>query len=121
MKSILVIEDNTLVRELIVSCLAQMPVNVHSVPTAESGIDYLRQNRKPDLILSDVLLPQRSGSEFVQHLRAFPATRDIPIVAVTVFGGQDDVKRLKASGFSGVIAKPIDPQKFATEVAQWLG
>lgn len=120
MKTILVIEDNTLVRELIGSCLQNLRAKVRCVTSAEEGLDVIRGGERPDLVLTDVVLPKRSGAEFVQHLRAHPATRSLRVVAVTVLGDGNSAQRLRAAGFNDVIAKPIDPAQFATQVAKWL-
>jgi len=120
MKSVLVIEDNPLVRELIVSCLARIQANIRAVNSAEEALDTIRHDGRPDLILSDVVLPQRSGSDLVKHLRGNEMTRDIPVVAVTVLADPKDELRLRADGFSDVIAKPIDPALFTARVARWI-
>ena len=120
MKTALVVEDNPLVRELILSCLAGMDVGTRSAKSAEEAIDSIRQEGKPDLILCDVLLPQRSGTDFIRHLRAHAPTRRIPVVAVTVLADEQAAHRLRAAGFNDVIAKPIDPEHFAAQVARWL-
>ncbi|MCH7737095.1 MAG: response regulator, partial [Chloroflexi bacterium] len=80
MKTVLVVEDNPLVRELIVSCLAKLSARVRAVSSAEDAIEALRNDGKPDLILIDVVLPRRSGSDLIRHLRNQDLTRDVPAV-----------------------------------------
>lgn len=120
MKTILVVEDNPLVRELIVSCLAKLPAHVRAVNSAEDAIDAIRNDGKPDLILIDVVLPQRSGSDLIRHLRAQDLTRDVLAVAVTVLADENAESALRAEGFNDVIAKPFDPQQFTAQVARWI-
>ena len=120
MKNILVIEDNKLVRELIGSCLSKLRASVRSVTSAEEGLEVIRRGARPDLVLTDVVLPKRSGADLVQHLRAHAATRSMPVIAVTVLAGGTSAQQLKAMGFNDVISKPIDPARFAAQVAQWL-
>jgi CheY-like chemotaxis protein len=120
MKNILVIEDNALVRDLIGSCLAKLHVSVRSVTSAEEGLEAIRGVTRPDLVLTDIVLPKRSGAELVRHLRAHPSTKNMPVVAVTVLADESSALQLKSLGFNDVIPKPIDPARFAAQVAQWL-
>lgn len=120
MKTILIIEDNTLVRELIGSCLQGLPAKLQCVASAEEGLDLIRSGKQPSLVLTDVVLPKRSGTDLVRHLRAHSKTKTMPIIAVTVLGDGNSAQHLKSIGFSDVIAKPIDPARFATQVALWL-
>ena len=120
MKTILVVEDNALVRELIRSCLQSLRANLRCVTSAEEALEAIRSGLKPDLVLTDIVLPQRSGSELVQHLRSHPGTQNLPVIAVTVSGDETAIPQLKDKGFTDVIPKPIDPARFAAQVAQWL-
>jgi CheY-like chemotaxis protein len=120
MKSVLVIEDNALVRELILSCLSKLPVKLRAVTSAEDAVASMRSEGLPDLVLSDVMLPERQGTDLVQHLRAHPATASLPVIAVTTVGEEDGGAHLRKLGFTDVIPKPIDPVNFATQVSRWL-
>jgi CheY-like chemotaxis protein len=120
MKTVLVVEDNALVAELIGSCLQSLRADLRCVNSAEEALDSLRSGFKPDLILTDIVLPKRSGTDLVKHLRSHSTTRDLPIIAVTVLGDETTANQLKSTGFDGVIPKPIDPARFAAQVAQWL-
>lgn len=118
MKKILIVEDNPLVCELIMSSLRMLPHSVRAVRTAEEALDAMRAER-PDLVLCDVLLPGRSGADLVRHIRNTGA-HDMKVVAVTTLAGRNDAAKLKASGFDGIITKPIDPATFAADVARRL-
>jgi CheY-like chemotaxis protein len=60
------------------------------------------------------------GHQVVQTLKADPALRSLPVIAVTALAMVGDRERLLASGFDGYIAKPIDPQRFVDEIAAFL-
>ena len=84
------------------------------------GIELVRRE-KPDLILLDIHMPRMDGYEVVRRLRADPEYSQIPIVAVTALAMVGDRERILTSGFSGYIAKPLDPELFATQVEKYVG
>lgn len=79
------------------------------------GIELARRE-KPDLILLDIHMPRMDGYEVARRLNADPECRKIPIVAVTALAMVGDREKILASGFSGYIAKPLDPETFVTQV-----
>lgn len=79
------------------------------------GIELARCE-KPDLILLDIHMPRMDGYEVARRLNADLECRKIPIVAVTALAMVGDREKILASGFSGYIAKPLDPETFATQV-----
>src|SRR5690349_3987857 len=84
------------------------------------GVELARR-QKLDLILLDIHMPQMDGYEVVRRLKNDRDCREIPIVAVTALAMVGDREKILASGFSGYIAKPIDPETFATQVQEYLG
>jgi two-component system, cell cycle response regulator DivK len=71
-----------------------------------AAMDIARQKR-PDLILLDIQLPDMAGTEVAGRLKADPRTRATPIVAVTAFAMPGDRERFIGSGCDDYIAKPI--------------
>jgi CheY-like chemotaxis protein len=76
--------------------------------------------RRPDLILMDIQLPEVDGLTATRHLKADPATRDIPVVAVTSYAMKGDEAKAFAAGCSGYVTKPIDKTLFLDTVARLL-
>lgn len=116
---ILVIEDNGTNRALMVYLLKAFGYTTLEAVDGEAGVERARRER-PELIVCDVHLPTLDGYGVVQELKNDQATRDIPIVAVTVLAMSGDHDRLLAAGFDGYISKPIAPATFAQEVANFL-
>ena len=54
-------------------------------------------------------------------LRADPATKDIPIIALTAHALADDRERAQAVGFTSYLAKPVEPRAVVAEVQRWIG
>ena len=78
------------------------------------------QRRKPDLILTDISMPRIDGFGLLQALRSTPETARIPVVAITVNGEDEDVRRGIEAGFTSYLTKPIDTGTLAMVVAGYL-
>jgi two-component system, cell cycle response regulator DivK len=112
---ILMIEDNVQNRYLASFLLTQRG---HEVFEAESGPEGIRlaAQMKPDLILLDIQLPVMDGYAVAQALRLDPSLERVPIIAVTSYAMVGDRERVLASGCTGYIEKPINPDTFADEI-----
>ncbi|GBD99251.1 sensor histidine kinase TmoS [bacterium BMS3Abin07] len=106
MQKILFIDDDPEIRLLIKSALKDFG-EVLVAETGEEGIALAREKR-PSLVLIDIMLPGLSGYDVVMKLRQIEYFRNIPIVAVTAYGGKRDVTRAKTLGFDEYIIKPFD-------------
>jgi CheY-like chemotaxis protein len=119
MARILVVEDNPDNRELMTYLLNAFGHEVSAAENGELAIAAIREGRF-ELIICDVHLPRMDGHQVVQTLKADPALRSLPVIAVTALAMVGDRERLLSSGFDGYIAKPIDPQRFVDEIAVFL-
>ena len=111
MSRILVIDDNAINLELLSYLLRAWQHEVLVAHAGNEGLDLARRHR-PDLIVCDVQMPGRDGYEVARTLRADPALRDIPLVAVTANAMVGDREKALDAGFDAHFAKPIDPQLF---------
>jgi len=74
-----------------------------------------------DIILLDLMLPRgASGYNIIKEIRAHKAFARVPIIAVSAADASEAIPLAQKAGFSGFIAKPIDFQKFSTQIAQIL-
>ncbi len=118
--TVLHIEDNPINLKLVKKFLAVRPdIELLEATSAESGLDIVRSKR-PDLILLDINLPGMDGFSAMNHLKDDPATRDIPVVAVTANAMLRDVERGIAAGFTAYLAKPLDVAMFLKTVDNCL-
>lgn len=94
----------------------------HTVIQATNGLDgiALAQEHKPDLILLDIQLPHMNGYEIAQRLRAHSELLSVPIVAVTSYAMVGDKEQALAAGCNGYIEKPINPDTFLDQIADFL-
>lgn len=118
-KRILLIEDNAVNRRLAQFLLKSKGYEVWEATTASEAFATLKE-RRPDLILMDIQLPEVDGLTATRHLKADPATQDIPVVAVTSYAMKGDETRALEAGCSGYVTKPIDKTLFLDTVARVL-
>ena len=109
-KTILIIEDDSNIRELLRLYLSQ---EGYKIETAQDGLEGLRAFRahEPDLILLDLMMPGIDGFEVIRRLRANPETADIQIVILSALNSNEDVVKGFNEGANDFIMKPIIMEK----------
>ncbi len=119
-KTVLLVEDNEDNRIIYSTVLRHVG---YDVVEAEDGVQAiaLARSAKPDLILMDISIPELDGWEATRILRADPATKRTPIIALTAHALPDDRERAAQVGFTAYLAKPVEPRAVVAEVKRWLG
>ncbi len=115
---VLYIEDNVFNRTLVRRILEAEGIKVAEADNADDGIEMAR-TLVPDLILMDLSMPELDGLTATRTLRQIPALSHVPIVAVTANVMPDDRQRALEI-CDGYIPKPIDVDRFPTEVMRYL-
>ncbi len=118
-RSILVVEDNVLMRKLFVRCLEEGGYSVIEAESALDVIDIMRDT-PPDLVVMDIVMPGLSGVELIKQIRADADLRPIKVIAVTNLATPADKRRLADAGFDGHISKPIKPKDFLNSIAGFM-
>jgi two-component system, cell cycle response regulator DivK len=116
---ILVVEDNAKNLKLLRDVLQFSGYEVAEARSGEEGVE-LAGRRTPDLILMDLQLPGIDGIEALRLLRENPATRAVPVVAVTAFAMKNDRNRALLAGFDGYVEKPISVRALPSQVKSFL-
>jgi CheY-like chemotaxis protein len=106
-RRVLIIEDNVDAAETLKIALELCD---HLVEVAYTGPEGIERSRawQPELVICDIGLPGMDGYAVARAIRANPALRSIPLVALTGYAGPDDVERALAAGFDLHLAKPPD-------------
>jgi CheY-like chemotaxis protein len=114
-RRILIIDDNDSTLDLLEVFLFRQ----YDILTAQNGFDGLKvaQEQRPDLIVTDIMMPVMDGIAFFNELRRRKETAHIPVVAVTSFAEPTTVKSLTNVGFAGVVAKPFQRDAILSTVA----
>jgi two-component system cell cycle response regulator DivK len=118
-KRILLIEDNEDNRRIIRDLLASTDYELIEAQDGGAGLT-MAATHKPDLILMDIQLPVIDGFEATRRLKADPALRHIPIVAVTSYALSGDDAKALAAGCDAYIAKPFSPRQLLSKVRELL-
>jgi DNA-binding response OmpR family regulator len=106
--TILVIDDDPVVRQVVDLALTQAGYTVASASTGESGVQALQHTRAA-LILLDVQMPGMSGISVLDALRRSARGGRTPVIMLTSRGDADTVRAALAGGASGYIVKPFKP------------
>lgn len=106
---VLVVEDSDAIRTAFTILLEESGYTVAAAPTGADAV-RLAGERIPDLVLLDLGLPDISGLDVARRIKGDPATRDIPVVALT--GRDDDTDRqaMLSAGCRDFWLKPVDTQ-----------
>lgn len=114
-KRILVVEDNDLNRKLFCDLLRANGFAVEPVADGREAIDRARLF-VPNLVIMDIQLPNISGLELIEALKADKDLRAIPVLAVTAYAGKGDEERIRDAGAEGYLAKPVSIGPFMAAV-----
>lgn len=119
MKTILIVEDAELNRELLVQLLE----DDYRLVLAEDGQAALEKaaQARPDLILMDLSLPRMDGWEATRHLKADARFSSIPVIVLSAHAMRGDEERARASGCDDFLTKPIDEALLYQKLARHLG
>lgn len=119
-KVILVVEDHPQNLELVTDLLESAGYRVLTATTAEEGL-VLASAHGPDLILMDIRLPGLDGLKATQILKEDPATRAIPVIALTAYAMPEDRQRIRAAGCEGYLTKPLQIPVLLEQVDSYFG
>lgn len=119
MATVLVIEDNLANMKLALFLLSSAGYVVRTAADAEAGV-ALALTERPDLILMDIQLPGMDGLEATTRLKGDPATRGVPVVALTALAMKGDEERIRAAGCDGYVAKPLDYREFLAVISSHI-
>jgi CheY-like chemotaxis protein len=117
---VLLVEDNEDNRTIYSTVLRYLGYQVIEAVDGLQAIALARSER-PDIVLMDISIPGIDGWEATRVLREDPATRAIPIVALTAHALADDRERAANAGFTSYLAKPIEPNAVVAEVRRLIG
>jgi CheY-like chemotaxis protein len=118
-KIILVIEDDPVIRDLLELNLGDEGYTVISAEDGQDGV-RLAQNKLPGIILMDMRLPNITGWEATQNLKAIEKTRHIPIIALTAQSTSQDLRRCFDAGCDAFMTKPIQFAQLFTKIEMLL-
>jgi len=119
-KRILVVEDQEDLRGVLRDLLTGSGYAVLEAPDGQSGIATAKADR-PDLILMDIQMPVLDGYEATRQIKADPAVKATPIIAVSSFAMKGDEEKARAAGCDHYVTKPYSPLQLLRTIRSVLG
>jgi CheY-like chemotaxis protein len=114
---VLIVEDSHDLRHLFARVLQGKGFRVYEASNGREALERVREIR-PNVILTDVMMPEMDGIELIRHLRAMPSTAEIPVVVMTA-AATDEVKRdARGLGVVGVLEKPLNSRTLLARINQ---
>jgi two-component system cell cycle response regulator DivK len=118
--TILIVEDNVANFVLMARILNHAGLRCEWKTSGFEVVEYADTLPKVDLILMDIRLPYEDGYQALEKLRQHDKLKTIPVVAVTAYASEDQMKRAREAGFDGFLGKPIDPDRFPEKIQRML-
>jgi CheY-like chemotaxis protein len=114
---VLVVDDEPDARELLRRVLSQCEAQVIAAESGKEGLLLIR-SQLPDVIVSDIGMPEMDGYEFIREVRRLPPADGgtTPAIALTAFARSEDRTRAMLTGYQVHVAKPIEPQELVATV-----
>jgi two-component system cell cycle response regulator DivK len=120
MPKILLVEDNEMNRDMLSRRLARNGFEVAIAVDGGQGV-AMATSEKPDLILMDMSLPVLDGWEATRRVKADPATKAIPVIALTAHAMAEDKEKSLAAGCDDFDTKPVELPRLLAKIQALLG
>ena len=119
---ILVVEDDEDTRSMLLSALSHCGANVRGAATAAEGFALFLKG-PPDVLISDIAMPEEDGYSLLRRIRALPAGQggQVPAAALTAYAAAEDRTKALRAGFQIYLPKPVDPAELVTVVRSLAG
>jgi two-component system, cell cycle response regulator DivK len=118
-RRILVVEDQEDNRQILRDLLSSVGYELIEAEDGEQGLAAAAAHR-PDLILMDIQMPVLDGYETTRRIKADPALRGIPVIAVTSYALSGDEGKARAAGCDDYVTKPYSPRALLAKVREYL-
>jgi PAS domain S-box-containing protein len=119
---VMVVDDEADARDLVQRLLEDAGARVSACDTAQAALQTIQEGFLPDVIVSDVAMPEQDGYDFMKRVRQMKAPMSsIPAAALTALARVADRRRALLAGFQTHLTKPVDPTELVATVASLAG
>jgi CheY-like chemotaxis protein len=119
-KKVLLVEDEDALRRVLKDLLEREGFTVFEAADGVKALDEI-DRAAPDIVVLDLNLPRLDGYGVLSHLRARPATADLPVIVLTAKGDEDSEVRVFEYGASDYLTKPFRPRALSARLHSLLG
>ena len=113
--TVLVVDDERLIRIMLVDILEAQGITCMTAANGEEALQACEANR-PDLVITDIIMPGMDGIETCRRLKANPAWASIPVIALTTWSDPESVLKMLDAGSLMYLTKPIAPERLVAAV-----
>ena len=118
MTTVLLVDDSATILMSLKAVLGKAGFQVETATRGQAALDQIRGGLRPNLIISDINMPQMDGIAFVREVRKSPSTRFTPILMLTTETEQAKRHEAKAAGATGWLVKPVPPDQLLGVIKQ---
>jgi CheY-like chemotaxis protein len=119
-KTVLLVDDDARNIFALSSALEGRGMNVLTATTGKEAIAFVESTPGLALVLMDIMMPEMDGYQTMQVIRANPAFRRLPIIALTAKAMKGDREKCLEAGASDYLAKPVDTEQLLSALRMWL-
>lgn len=119
---VLIVDDSAAIRKILRRVLGQAEIPLGTVLEAGNGLEALEElkKNKVHLVLSDINMPQMDGLELLAQMRANPEWSSIPVVIISMEGGQEKVLEAVQLGAAGYVRKPFTAEQIREKILPFV-
>lgn len=109
MHNILIVDDSSTIRKIIIRCIGHTQITVGSLFEAADGEEALKimGEQNIHLVMTDINMPKMNGLELLSKLKAEAKWKDVPVLLITTEGRMDTVLEAANKGAAGYVKKPF--------------
>ena len=119
-KTVLVVDDSPTMRQMVAFTLTNAGYQVVEAGNGKEAVGKVNGGAKPDLVGTDLNMPEMDGITLIKEIRKMPALKFTPILMLTTEASDDKKKAGQAAGATGWIVKPFNPEQMMAVIKKVL-
>jgi two-component system chemotaxis response regulator CheY len=119
-KTVLVVDDSPTMRQMVAFTLTSAGYQVVDAGNGKEAVGKVNGGAKPDLVVTDLNMPEMDGITLIKEIRKMPALKFTPILMLTTEASDDKKKAGQAAGGAGWIVKPFNPEQMMAVIKKVL-
>ena len=119
-KTVLVVDDSLTMRQMVAFTRTSAGYQVVEAGNGKEAVGKVNGGAKPDLVVTDLNMPEMDGITLIKEIRKMPALKFTPILMLTTEASDDKKKAGQAAGATGWIVKPFNPEQMMAVIKKVL-